>query len=174
MTRIWGHFVILAWCELVTFKPQIMLNQYSWILLINWVYRYSQLDAKLLGAQILWSRSLKHAINSLSQGLGELWTEKSHLHPHFLGSFGDLDWLPKNLKTIKLKIGTRFGDLSLIYSFLMKIDLSYFFRALKKIINELVRCLILFLSKSAQFRSKFLIRSLAVASFYLRSFFIKK
>ena len=26
MTRIWGHFVILVGCELVTFKPQIMLR----------------------------------------------------------------------------------------------------------------------------------------------------
>ena len=26
MTRIWGHFVILVGCELVTFKPQIMLK----------------------------------------------------------------------------------------------------------------------------------------------------
>ena len=27
MTRIWGHFVILVGCELVTFRPQIMLNK---------------------------------------------------------------------------------------------------------------------------------------------------
>ena len=26
MTRIWGHFVILVGCELVTFKPQIKLK----------------------------------------------------------------------------------------------------------------------------------------------------
>ena len=26
MTRIWGHFVILVGCKLVTFKPQIMLK----------------------------------------------------------------------------------------------------------------------------------------------------
>ena len=33
MTRIWGHFVILVWCELVTFKPQIMLNTKNKILI---------------------------------------------------------------------------------------------------------------------------------------------
>ena len=37
MTRIWVHFVILFGCELVTFKPQIMLKFRDQSVLIEYV-----------------------------------------------------------------------------------------------------------------------------------------